>query len=297
MFNMGLESFFLNQYAGEGCLVYRNTGCVVLGKNQNPYREVNVRYCKEHALPVLRRISGGGAVFQDLGNINTAFFGQRRSIDDNLYQRWTEPPIQFLISMGITAERDGRNGLEVGGKKFSGSAQALKKERFLHHATLLYSSHLPALESCLTPLAGLVEGRGIDSVRSPVVNLLDSMSPGTTVESFQEHWVEFLVRHIGANGPSEVPPESRAVVEELADAQFSQWEWNIGRTPRFEFRLPIQDDSLVFEIRKGMIESVCLASNATPFKENKLVGNPFSVEVLLKFDIRKQCPDLEHYVF
>ena len=129
--NLGLEVFFLEHYERDGCLLYRNNPSIIIGKNQNPYRELNFPVCKEKGLPFFRRVSGGGAVYHDLGNLNSAFFGSRKNIGENLYDRWTEPMIHFLSSGGTKIIRDGHNGLELDGCKISGSAQALKRKRFL----------------------------------------------------------------------------------------------------------------------------------------------------------------------
>lgn len=294
MVNMGLESFFLNKYEGEGCLVYRNAPCVVIGKNQNPYREVNVGFCKSESLRVLRRISGGGTVYHDLGNINTAFFGKRMGIADNLYERWTEPVIEFLKSLGLVAERDGRNGLELLGQKISGSAQALKQHRFLHHATLLYSSDLRALESSIDPIPGLVEGRGIASHRSPVTTISKHLDGADTVEAFQAKLVDFFLSTFGRSAVSGIPDEAEKHVQESVKEQFSSWEWNIARTPPFEFRLPISGGNLVLKINKGIIRSCVTEAVAelAPIDFEGLIGEPFVEETFKKNGIDKISPDI-----
>ena len=289
MVNMGLESFFLNKYEGEGCLVYRNTPCVVIGKNQNPFREVNVGFCKRQSIPVLRRISGGGTVYHDLGNINTAFFAKRTGIADNLYERWTEPMIEFLKSLGLVAERDGRNGLELFGLKISGSAQALKQHRFLHHATLLYSSDLRALESSIDFDPGLVEGRGIASHRSPVTTIVKHLDGAGKVEAFQTKLVDFLLSSFGQSVVSEIPDEAERHIEESVKEQFSGWEWNIGRAPSYEFRLPISGGILVLEIKKGIIRS-CVTEPVAELAQidvEGLIGEPFTEETFIKNGIEK----------
>ena len=295
--NLGLESFFLNEFEGEGCLVYRNAPCVVIGKNQNPYKEVDVAYCKRHGVEVLRRESGGGAVYHDLGNINTAFFGKRKGIADDLYCRWTKPPIAFLESLGVDAERDGRNGLEVGGRKISGSAQTLKRDRFLHHATLLCASDLIKLEACLSSERTLVKGQSVESYRSPVENLMEIALEAEEVEGFLERWVDFLCSHL-KGVRSTIPSDSGSIVQSLVEKQYSKWEWNVGRSPKYQFRLPVETDYLVFCVVKGMVEEVRweLSTESSTLLKN-LAGQPFSLERLQQTSLNSLCPNLEEIVF
>lgn len=295
--NLGLESFFLNRYEGEGCLIYRNAPCVVIGKNQNPYREVDVSYCKHNGIDVFRRESGGGAVYHDLGNINTAFFGQRKGVADDLYCRWTKPPIAFLDSLDVDASRDGRNGLEVGGRKVSGSAQTLKRDRFLHHATLLCASDLLKLEVCLSGERSRVRGQSVESYRSPVENLMEHVHEAEMVEVFLQMWVDFLCANLDAK-TSSIPSESGPVVQALVETQFSKWEWNIGRSPKFQFRLPIENDYLVFSVIKGVVEGVSweLSSEDSSLLKS-LEGQPFSLACLNETSLPSICPKLEEYLF
>ena len=295
--NLGLESFFLNVFQGEGCLVYRNAPCVVIGKNQNPYKEVDVAYCKKNGVEVFRRESGGGAVYHDLGNINTAFFGKRQSMADDLYCRWTKPPIAFLESLGVDAERDGRNGLEVGGRKVSGSAQSLKRDRFLHHATLLCASDLLKLEACLSSERTLVSGQSVESYRSPVENLMEVVPEAEAVEDFLDRWVDFLCVSLGGVRSS-IPPESGPLVQSLVEKQISTWKWNIGRSPKYQFRLPVENDHLVFTVVKGVITEVGweLGTESSAFS-GTVEGQPFSLEQLKKTALNSVCPQLEELLF
>ncbi|MDG2170947.1 MAG: lipoate--protein ligase [Opitutales bacterium] len=295
--NLGLESFFLNQFEGEGCLVYRNAPSVVIGKNQNPYKEVDVTYCKSNGIDVIRRESGGGAVYHDLGNINTAFFGKRRGVADDLYCRWTKPPISFLESLGVDVERDGRNGLEVDGRKVSGSAQTFKRDRFLHHATLLCASDLVKLEESLSSERIRVRGQSVESYRSPVENLMEYVDEAGQVEGFLEQWVEFLCAHLDGVRSS-IPSQSGPVVQTLVEEQFSQWEWNVGRSPKYQFRLPIEDDCLVFSVIKGNVDAVHWEESGEDSALSKtLSGKPFSLESLRLTSVNTVCPKLEEIIF
>jgi lipoate-protein ligase A len=296
LLNMGLEAYFLERFEGEGCLVYRNVSSVVIGKNQNPYREVDVRLCKENNIPVLRRISGGGAVYHDLGNINTAVFGKRLGIGDDLYARWTEPPIRFLESLGIDAVRDGRNGLEVAGRKISGSAQALKKERFLHHATLLVSSDLGLLEGSLSPQEVLIDGQGVKSHRSPVANLGEFLPRHLTTEDFMDDWVRFLCGSMDEAKRSNIPNAAGEFAQRQIEKQFGNWSWNIGRCPRFKYRMPIEGNTLVFVVYRGVIESMSWDSDSNELP-SFLEGKAFSLETLMETDLKLLCPDLENLLF
>lgn len=297
--NMGLESFFLNHYQEEGCLIYRDAPCLVIGKNQNPYREVNITFCKEKALPVIRRISGGGTVYHDLGNLNTAFFGERRGIADNLYERWSEPLIEFLSSLGLLAVRDGRNGLELAGKKISGSAQALKRKRFLHHATLLYSSDLQSLSNSIDTLGEGVTGGGIPSHKSPVTNVEDHLRASLSIDEFMTQWIGFLLNRFGQSGVTEIPAISAPVVEELVVDQFKSWEWLMGRTPRFHFELPTLRQPIRFLVFKGMIETIDLTGDFGEANEslNALIGQRFDYQTLAATGLGSFCPNLAAQLF
>ena len=267
---------------------------MVIGKNQNPYKEVDVAYCKSNGVVVFRRESGGGAVYHDLGNINTAFFGKRKGVADDLYCRWTKPPIEFLDSLGVDAVRDGRNGLEVDGKKVSGSAQTLKRDRFLHHATLLCSSELPKLEQCLSSERDRVVGQSVESYRSPVENLMEFAGEAAQVESFVERWVDFLCVRLDDAKRSSIPSQSGPIVQLLVEEQFSRWEWNVGRSPKFQFRLPVENDYLVFSVIKGVIEEVRWEENSeSSALLRTLAGKPFSLSSLMNTSLSDVCPKLE----
>ena len=293
--NLGLESYFLEHYEGEGCLVYRNAPCVIIGKNQNPYRELDLEFCKAKQIPFYRRISGGGAVYHDLGNINTAFFGKRVGISENLYQLWTKPMIQFLGYLSLEVSPDGRNGLVLNDKKISGSAQALKRERYLHHATLLHSADLEQLRSALTPEKELVSGQGVHSMSSPVTNLSGHLGELKDAEQLQELWVQFLMLWQNFGRQNEMPEEPWLMAEELKKNQFNTWDWNVARSPQFEISLSSNIGDVALGVEKGMITKV--ERNEDSDEKEKwdgLIGKPLKVG---SFEAAGILTEIDKYIF
>ncbi len=277
--NMGLEHFFLKEWDGEGCLVYRNSSSVLIGKNQNPYREVNIPFCKGEGISIFRRISGGGAVYHDLGNINTAFFGKRGSTCCNNYRRWCEPMVTFLRLLGLDAQLGKVNAVDVAGHKVSGFAQCLKGQRFLCHATLLYRSDLGLLNRSLEAPDFIVEAQGIVSRRSTVANVSQFLSRPEPTKSLQQNWVEFLTRYLQCERTSTLPEEAALSTEHFVESHVDLWEWNVGRSPPFTIALPGVNGlgTLRLAVCRGRIESAKWEKDQPAQSESisPLVGRPF----------------------
>ncbi len=282
--NMGLEQFFLNEWGGEGCLVYRNSPSVLIGKNQNPYREVNIPFCKREGISIFRRISGGGAVYHDLGNINTAFFGNRGSTCCNLYRRWSEPLLKFLQGLGLESRLGGGNAVVIAGLKVSGFAQCLKRQRFLCHATLLYRGDLSALNRSLQAQDFVVEAQGIASRRSPVANVSQFLSRPKPSEFFQHDWVEFLMRYLQCERISTLPEGAAPSMERFVESHVGLWEWNVGRSPPFTIALNGGNGSgtLRLAVSRGRIESAKWENGTTAqgASISPLVGRPLRAVAL-----------------
>lgn len=293
--NMGLEHFFLKEWGGEGCLVYRNSPSVLIGKNQNPYREVNVPFCKREGISIFRRISGGGAVYHDLGNINTAFFGKRGFSCCNNYRRWSEPMVEFLRDLGLDARFGEVNAVEVEGYKVSGFAQCLKGQRLLCHATLLYRSDLAQLNRSLEAPDFIVEAQGIVSRRSTVANVAQFLSRPESTKSFQQNWVEFLTRYLACERTSVLPEVAALSTEHFVGSHVDLWEWNVGRSPPFTIDLPWVNGggTLRLSVCRGRIESATWEKGQPAQNESisRLVGRPFRATSL------PSVPGLDHSVW
>ena len=160
-FNLALEEYVLTRLTGEFILLWRNARAVIIGRNQNAAEEVDMDYAREHNISVHRRISGGGAVFHDLGNINYTVIKEQGKNDFGCYAEFTGPVIEFLAQMGVAAELAGRNDLTVKGMKISGNAQAAKNGRIMHHGTLLYDVSVGELAGVLRPNQAKISSKGI----------------------------------------------------------------------------------------------------------------------------------------
>ena len=167
-YNMALDEYVANHLNPDNdyFYFYQNTPTVVIGRNQNTIEEVNLDYVKKHGITVVRRMSGGGAVYHDLGNINFSFVVNYSQEDFNSMERFARAIIKALEKLGLKAEFTGRNDITLDGKKFSGNAQYVTKKRILHHGTLLFDSDLTVLTKALNVKAEKISSKGIKSVKS-----------------------------------------------------------------------------------------------------------------------------------
>ena len=193
-FNLAVEEYLFLHEADDVFMLWQNENTVVVGKNQNAYAEIKMDVVRERGIKISRRITGGGAVYHDLGNVNYSFISTRRDGGDIDFKYFTEPIIEALASMGIQAELSGRNDLLTDGRKFSGNAQYSQGERTLHHGTLLFSADLTVLSDVLNVDRSKIESKAIASVRSRVINLSELLSDDVTVERFIEILSEFVIK-------------------------------------------------------------------------------------------------------
>ena len=247
--NLALEQFIFDGLDKERdyFFLWQNNNAIIVGKYQNTMKEINAAFVKEKGISVVRRLSGGGAVYHDLGNLNFTFitgagkkkgmqaFGPQEGdgtsgiIDFSVFYR----PIQkALRSFGVPVEISGRNDMLVEGKKFSGNAQYLKNGRIMHHGTILYDSDLSILSRALKPGNDKIESKGIASVQSRVTNIRPFMKNDMSVTDF---WAALKSYMFAAFDLQEfvLTPEHNAAVEELKEKVYSQWSWNYGSSPPY----------------------------------------------------------------
>ncbi|HQB23440.1 MAG TPA: lipoate--protein ligase [Bacteroidales bacterium] len=260
--NLAVEEYLLTTQQEPVFRLWRNIPSIIVGRNQNTLSEINLHYVKDHNIPVVRRLSGGGAVFHDLGNINYTFTDRYVPGMDtgSTFARFTRPILEVLNTLGVKAELEGRNDLVTDGRKFSGNAIARYKDRILMHGTLLFSASMEDLSRALQ-VKDREETRGVRSRPRSVCNLSEFLPPEITAL----HFMELLKEHVTgsmAGKPSDRPlqPEEYKVIEALCETGYSTFSWNYGSRHKWEFlrkkRFPGGNVEVCFNAPHGTIESI-----------------------------------------
>ena len=238
--NIALETYLVeNRLTDQPLLLfYINEPSIIIGRNQNTVEEVNQRYVEEHGIHVVRRMSGGGAVYHDLGNFSYCFIQEEHGPARD-FSVFTRPVIEALHQMGVTGARlEGRNDLLIDGKKFSGNAMYIRNGRMTAHGTILYDADLDAVTVALKPRADKIESKGIKSVRSRVTNIRPYVADAYQHLNTREFRDHLLLRIFGVNSRADVPEytlsaDDWAQVAAIRAERFANWDWNYGRSPAF----------------------------------------------------------------
>jgi lipoate-protein ligase A len=287
--NLALEEYAVRHLdvSHDYCLLYINQPCIVLGRHQNAFEEINYPYVLQNGIPVYRRISGGGTVFHDPGNLSFSFITRYDKKKFNNYVYFNRPIIDALNAFNIPAEMNGRNDIMIGEKKVSGNAQFTSLNRMLSHGTLLFNAKLKILSEALKSPPYQVTSRAIKSVRSQVTNISEYLDNSFDINRFTNLIKEFI---FGQGNPIPVYSFSKPEWDEirnLAETKYRTWEWNLGESPAFSLERQAQignkDLALQLEVEKGKIVGINLQGSQLTNGQIKdlnetLNGTPFSTE-------------------
>lgn len=259
-FNHAVEEYFLKNSAEECFILWRNRPCILIGRYQNALSEINAEYVQAHGIPVVRRLSGGGAVFNDLGNINFTFITNKDAQDGIDFKKFTQPIVNALRDLAVNAEFSGRNDILIDGRKFSGNAQHHYKNRVLHHGTLLFSGNLADLSAALNPKPVKFEGKGVKSVASRVTNISEHLKRPMTVLEFRDYLVGHVMKANGIQSVYTLTETDLLEIEKIVRARFETWEWNFGESPKYGFvnikRFAGGTVEFHLKIEKGLLDEV-----------------------------------------
>lgn len=234
-FNLAAEEYILKEKTDECFMLWRNEPCIVIGKNQNTLSEINIDYVKDNNITVVRRLSGGGAVFHDLGNINFTFIVNDKEDSFTNFKKFTQPIIDVLKSFNVNAEFTGRNDLTIDGRKFSGNAQYNYKNRVLHHGTLLFSSDMSDLSGALKVKPIKFEGKGVKSVVSRVTNISEHLNFPLNVMEFMDLTMKYIMNSNRGQNFYEFTKEDLDIINKMKTEKYSTWDWNYGNSPKYSF--------------------------------------------------------------
>lgn len=257
-FNIATDEYIF-KYIDEDCfMLWQNDNAIIVGKHQNTLAEINYDYVKEHDIKVVRRLSGGGAVYHDMGNINFTF--TKTGKDSNLidFQKYTKPIVDVLQSLGVNAKFEGRNDITIDGKKISGNAEHIFKNKIMHHGTLLFSSTMKNVSEALRVNPLKFKDKAVKSVPKRVTNISDHLPHPMTIEEFTQKIMDYVVKTTPGARMYEFTPEDLKKIGELRDKKYATYEWNFGYSPDYNFSKTIKTPGGILEmnldVKDGVIE-------------------------------------------
>ncbi|MEF9951862.1 MAG: lipoate--protein ligase [Clostridium sp.] len=281
-FNHAVEDYLMENFNEDCFILWRNTKSILIGKNQNTYSEVNSDYVKEKDIFIVRRMSGGGAVFCDPGNLNFTFISAVKESKFADFKSFTKPIIEALKSLNIKdVEFSGRNDITIDSKKISGNAQYRHKDKILHHGTLLYSADLSELVGGLNVRPIKFKDKAVKSVASRVTNINQHMDQPMDVCEFKEYINNFVYNSIEGSRIYTLTESDIEGINKIVENKYNTWEWNYGKSPDYDYKAEDKFKAGIVEINlsveKGLIKNIkfygdFFGTNDISILEDKLTG-------------------------
>ncbi len=291
-YNLAFEEYcFKNLDKKENYVIlWINGPAIIVGKNQNTNEEVNAEYVRNNNIHVVRRITGGGAVYHDLGNLNFSIITSAAGSEKIDFKKFNIPILKALEKLGINGELSGRNDMTIDGKKFSGIAQSVWKNRVLNHGTLLFDTSLDVLSQALNVKPDKYESKGVKSVRSRVTNIKDYLTEPVDINVFRNLLLKYIFEMEGLTPEVyKLTDEELSEVDKLYKEKYSTWEWNYGESPNFNYKnykkFPFGSIELLFDVHNGVIKESKIFGDFfgtmdVKLLEEKLIGLKYNRETL-----------------
>ncbi len=259
-FNLAAEEYVMDHFDRDCFMLWRNAPAIIVGRHQNTLAEINHDYVRQHNIPVVRRMSGGGAVFHDLGNLNFTFIAAGDANTQVDFRRFTRPILDALRGLGVDARFEGRNDLTIDGRKFSGNAEYIHKGRILHHGTLLFSAQMADVAAALRPDPAKFADKAVKSVRSRVTNISEHLPQPMTVLEFRDCLMEYVMAETPDAEAYTFTATDRAAIERLRDTKYATWEWNYGHSPRYNFNKRLRTTGGTVEVTLDVADGIIRAA-------------------------------------
>nr|MDH3162960.1 lipoate--protein ligase LplJ [Bacillus licheniformis] len=257
--NLAIEEYCLKHLDPEETylLFYINQPSIIIGKNQNTIEEINTKYVDENGIIVVRRLSGDGAVYHDLGNLNFSFITKDDGNSFHNFKKFTEPVVVALKRLGVDAELSGRNDLMANGRKISGNAQFSTKGRMFSHGTLLFDSEIEHVVSALKVKKDKIESKGIKSIRSRVANISEFLDQKMTTVEFRSMLLRYIFDTEGEIPEYKLTEKDWKIINQISKERYQNWDWNYGKSPKFNLqhskRFQAGSVDIRLEVQKGVI--------------------------------------------
>ncbi|MDA3128799.1 lipoate--protein ligase [Aliibacillus thermotolerans] len=277
--NLAIEEYALNHMdldkENTYLLFYVNEPSIIIGKNQNTIEEINVDYVEENNIHVVRRLSGGGAVYHDLGNLNFSFLTKDDGNSFHNFEKFTKPIIEALNELGVPATLSGRNDIEVKGKKISGNAQFSSKGRMFSHGTLMLHSEVEHVVKALNVKDEKIKSKGIKSIKSRVANINDFLKEKLTMDEFKQLILRYIFKETTEIPTYTLTKEDWKSIEKISNQRYRNWDWNYGKSPAFDIqrskKFPAGLVDIRFNVKKGYITDCKIYGDFFGVKEIKEV--------------------------
>ncbi|MFD2208450.1 lipoate--protein ligase [Virgibacillus halophilus] len=304
--NLALEEYVLENFGEKDTylLFYINSPSIIIGRNQNTVEEINTEYVDSNHIKVVRRLSGGGAVYHDEGNLNFSFITKDDGNSFQNFAKFTQPVVEALNKLGVPAELKGRNDLVAEGRKISGNAQFSTRGRMFSHGTLMYDSEIENVVSALNVNKAKIESKGIKSIRSRVANISEYMDEKLPMEQFKDMILRYIfdVQNVADVPRYELTEEDWNNVMALSEKRYRNWEWNYGKSPSFNYqeshKFPAGLVDVRLNVKKGIIENCKIYGDFfgigdVGFIEDKLAGVRHERKAI---EVALQDVDIPHYL-
>lgn len=291
--NLAIEEYVLNNFGEEDTylLFYVNRPSIIIGRNQNTIEEINTKYVEDNDIKVVRRLSGGGAVYHDEGNLNFSFITKDDGDSFHNFAKFTDPMVEALNALNVPAALVGRNDLVADGRKISGNAQFTTRGRMFSHGTLMLDSEIEHVVSALNVNAEKIKSKGIKSIRSRVANIVEFLDEKITMDEFKEHILKFLfdVEDIKDVPQYKLTEEDWANIHKISEERYQKWEWNYGKSPTFDIqkthKFPAGLVDVRMDVSKGTIKDCKIYGDFfgvgdVKIIEEKLIGTQYRRQAL-----------------
>lgn len=261
-YNIALEAYAFRELTvlDEIFILWINEPAIIIGKHQNTIEEINKAFTDEHGIHVVRRLSGGGAVYHDLNNLNYTIISNKSDEGAFDFKTFSKPVIDTLANLGVKAEFTGRNDLEIDGKKFCGNAQAYYKGRMMHHGCLLFDVDMSVLGQALKVSKDKIESKGVKSVRARVTNIVDELPEKITVQEFSDALLNQMKKEYPDMDEYVLTDEDLSAIQKLRDEQFATWDWTYGQAPDYTIersvRYPAGKITTYADVENSIIKSL-----------------------------------------